>query len=97
VLLSNLADVPSERTDEIVASQGHIICGLYAGGSSSHRVERFVWRNDHDPTYVRVLNVNCSIYPKNHRQTDTLERAIRRLPGVSDLPSALPSKDAVSD
>jgi hypothetical protein len=98
VLLSNLTDaVPDEQEDEIMASQGHILCGLHSAGASSRRVERFVWRNDPDPTYVRVLNVSCAIYPENHRQTDTLERAIRRLPGVSRLPSALPSEDAVRD
>jgi hypothetical protein len=97
VLLSNITDaVPYEQKDVIMASEGHIFCELYPEGSS-RRVERFVWRNDPDPTYLDVLNVACSIYPESHGQTDALERAIRRLPGVSDLPSTVPSEDAVRD
>ena len=97
VLLSNLTDaVPYEQEDVIRASEGHIICELYPTGSS-RRIERFVWRNDPDPTYLDVLNVTCSIYPERRQQTDVLERAIRRLQGVSDLPSTVPSEDAVRD
>lgn len=72
------------------------MCELYDAGASA-RIERFVWRNDPDPTYVRELNVDCAIFPEMKRQTDSLERALRRLPGVSDLPSTLPSEDAIHD
>ena len=45
---------------------------------------------DADPTYVDVLNVGCAILPENEEQTDTLEQALRRLPGVSrTCPSAV--------
>jgi hypothetical protein len=97
VRLSNLTEaVPYEQEDVIMASEGHIFCELYSEGSS-RRIERFVWRNDPDPTYLDVLNVACAIYPEIDRQTDVLERALRRLPGVSDLPSTVPSEDAVRD
>jgi hypothetical protein len=49
------------------------------------------------PTYLDVLNVGCAIYPQTRDHTDTLEDALRRLPGVSDLPSTVPSEDAVPD
>jgi hypothetical protein len=95
--LSNITDaVPYEKEDTIRASEGHIFCELYPDGSSP-RIERFVWRNDPHPTYLRVLNVSCAIYPESREQTDTLEEALRSLPGVSDLPSTVPSEDAVRD
>jgi hypothetical protein len=95
--LSNITDaVPYQQEDVIRASEGHIFCDLYPEGSSP-RIERFVWRNDPHPTYLRVLNVSCAIYPEIREQTDTLELALRRLPGVSDLPSTVPSEDAVRD
>src|SRR5687768_5589578 len=81
-VLSNITEaVPGEREDAIVSSQGHIFCEVYDSGGSP-RIERFVWRNDPDPTYVRVHNVSCGIYPETTRQTDALERALRTLPGV---------------
>lgn len=95
--LSNITDaVPYEQEDAIMASEGRIFCELYPEGSSP-RIERFVWRNDPDPTYLDVLNVSCAIYPETREQTDALEQALRRLPGVSDLPSTVPSEDAVRD
>jgi hypothetical protein len=95
--LSNLTDaVPYKQEDVIRASEGHIFCDLYPEGSSP-RIERFVWRNDPDPTYLDVLNVSCAIYPETREQTDALEQALRRLPGVSDQPSTVPSEDAVRD
>ena len=95
--LSNLtAAVPYEEEGVIRASEGHILCDLYPEGSD-RRIYRYVWRNDPDPTSLDVLNVGCSIFPENRGQTDTLEQALRRLPGVSDLPSKLPSEDAVRD
>lgn len=98
VLLSNITDaVPLEREEEIMASQGHIWCQIYETGVSSARLQRFVWRNDPDPTMLRVLNVTCDIFPETIRQTDAAERALRRLPGVSRLPSTVPSEDAVRD
>jgi hypothetical protein len=95
--LSNITDaVPYEQKDVIRASEGHIFCHLYSEGSS-RRVHRFVWRNDPHPTYVDVLNVGCAIYPEMREHTDMLEAALRRLPGVSDLPSTVPSEDAIRD
>lgn len=95
--LSNITDaVPYEQEDVIMASEGHIFCQLFTEGSSP-RIERFVWRNDPHPTYLRVFNVACDIYPETREQTDTLEEALRRLPGVSELPSRVPSEDAVRD
>ena len=96
-VLSNITDaVPGEREEAILSSQGHIFCEVYDSGAST-RIERFVWRYDPHPTYVRVLNVDCGIYPETIRQTDAVERALRRLPGVSRLPSTVPSADAVRD
>lgn len=96
--LSNLTEaVPIEQEDVIRASEGHIFCSVYAEGSFPGRLERFVWRNDPDATHLRVFNVDCDIYPETRDQTDTLEQALRRLPGVSDLPSTVPSDDAVRD
>jgi len=80
----------------IRASDSHIFCALYSEGSSP-RIERFVWSNDPHPTHLRVLKVTCDIYPETRDHTDTLEDALRRLPGVSDLPSTLPSEDAIRD
>jgi hypothetical protein len=62
--------------------------------TAAHRSQK---RNDPFPTYLRVLNVACDIYPESREQTDTLEQALRRLPGVNDLPSTVPSEDAVRD
>lgn len=45
--------------------------------------------------YLDVLNVGCAIYPETRDHTDTLEAALRRLPALSDLPSTVPSEDAV--
>ena len=96
-VLSNIPDaVPGEREEAILSSQGHIFCEVYDSGAST-RIERFVWRYDPHPTYVRVLNVDCGIYPETIRQTDAVERALRRLPGVSRLPSTVPSAGAVRD
>jgi hypothetical protein len=97
VTLSNVAGpVRHEQKDAIMASEGHIFCHVY-GKSYGPRIERFVWRNDPDPTYIRVFNVDCAIYPERKAQTDELEQAIRRLPGVSDRPATLPSPDATHD
>jgi hypothetical protein len=80
----------------IRASEGHIFCGVYPEGSYA-RIQRFVWRNDPDPTYLRVLNVTCDIFPESREQTDVLEQALRRLPGVSGLPSTVPNETAKRD
>ena len=97
VELSNITDaVPYEEEGAIRASEGRIFCGVSPEGSSA-RIERFVWRNDPDPTNLRVLNITCDIYPQSREQTDVLEKALRRLPGVNDLPSTVPNEDAVRD
>jgi hypothetical protein len=98
VSLSNVPEQMSNRqTDSIDARQGTISCDLLTAPSFGRRLERFVWRNDHRPTYVDVLNVDCAIHPANVRQVDRLERTLRRLPGVSDAPAAVPSEDATGD
>ena len=88
--------MPSERRDALRASQGSIFCDLLARQLGS-RIERFVWRNDPDPTSIRVLNVACSVYPERRAHSDAVERALRRLPGVSDEPALVPSPDARPD
>ncbi len=60
-------------------------------------MERFVWRNDTNPTYPRVLNVDCAISPSKRADTAALERALRGLPVVSAQPTTVPSSDAIHD
>jgi hypothetical protein len=98
MLLSNISDaVPYEREGSIMASQGHILCSLYDVDETRGRIRRYVWRNDPDPTYVEVLNVSCAVFPERRAHTDAVERALRHLPGVSSLPSVVPSEDAIRD
>ncbi len=95
--LSNLADpVPYDQHEGITAAEGHIFCDVHPQGLGA-QLERFVWRNDPNPVHVRVLNVSCSIYPDRREHVDTLEEALRELPGVSTAPAALPSSDAIRD
>ena len=98
VRLSNVTDaVPYEQEQDVVASEGHILCDIYRTDIFGSRIERFVWRNDPRPTYLRVLNVDCAIYPESNEHTDTLEQAVRQLPGVSAQPTTLPSSGAIHD
>jgi hypothetical protein len=98
VTLSNITDiVPYEEEAAIVAAESQIFCNISRSDGFGTRIERFVWRNDSHPTYLRVLNVVCSIYPEKKEHTDTLERALRRLPGVSTAPTTVPSADAIHD
>ncbi len=83
--------------DDVATVQGDISCDLHVANVFGARLERFVWRNDREPTYLRVLNVDCSIYAVERAQTDGLERALRSLRGVSAAPSTVPSRDAVHD
>ena len=63
-VLSNITEAfPGEREHAIMSSQVDIFCEVYESGASA-RIERFVWRNDPQPTYVSVLNVSCGIYPR---------------------------------
>jgi hypothetical protein len=95
--LSNLADpVPYEQNGTITADEGHIFCDVHPRNLGS-QLERFVWRNDPNPVYVRVLNVSCSIYPEARKHVDTLEQALRDLPGVSAAPAAVPNSTAMRD
>jgi hypothetical protein len=99
VSLTNIpigAGLSSDETERIEDEQGHILCDLRRD-SLGVRVERFVWRNDPQPTYVRVLNIDCAIYPQVREDTDAVERAIRTLPGVSAAPATPPGPDATSD
>jgi hypothetical protein len=90
------AGLSSEESERLTDEQGHIFCCLHRDDLGA-RVERFVWRNDPRPVYVRVLNIDCGIYPHVREDTDVVERALRSLPGVSDAPAALPSDEAISD
>jgi hypothetical protein len=64
---------------------------------TSSALERFVWRNDRKPTYLRALNIDCSIFPESIADTNRLESALRRLPGVSAQSTTVPSADAIHD
>lgn len=94
--ISNTA-IPYEQQDAVVASEGDIFCDIYQGNKIGARIERYVWRNDSAPTYVGVLNVSCAIYPESTEQTDSLEEALRQLPGVSTQSTTVPSSDAIHD
>ena len=85
VLLSNSRDAgpPPE--------EGDIFCSLHESGRESARIHRYVWRNDPDPTHIEVSNVNCAVYPEREGLADRVERAIRRLPSVSPLPTTVPA------
>ena len=100
-VLSSLSNAPIglgyAKEEAVRVSQGLIDCDVNATDIFGSRIERFVWRNDSNPTYVRVLNVHCAISPDSRADTERLERAIRRLPGVSRLPTTLPSADAIHD
>jgi hypothetical protein len=98
VSLSNVADaVPYPEQDGIGERQGILFCDLLRSNIVGSRIERFVWRNDPMPTYLRVLNVDCAIYPNAPEHTNRVERALRRLPGVSPDATGLPSSDAIHD
>jgi hypothetical protein len=98
VLLSNIAEgISSEEEDDALADSGAVYCEVYGDQVSGARLQRFVWRNDPDPIHLRTLNLNCSYYPENRRQTDVVEQAIRRLRGVDPRPSVVPSDDAMRD
>ena len=100
-VLSALSNAPiglgNDEEEAVRVSQGLISCDVLASGIFGRRIERFVWRNDSNPTYIRVLNVDCSITPNKLADTDVLERAIRALPGVSAQPTTVPSSDAIHD
>lgn len=74
-----------------------LFCDVLRTDLYGRRIERFVWLNDRSPTYVRVLNVDCAIYPQDSVATDELEAAFRDLPGVSTQATTLPSADATHD
>lgn len=98
-VLSSFSNAPIgyNKEEAVSASQGDISCNVDRDDIFGRQIERFVWRNDSAPTYVEVLNVDCAIYPNRRADTDALERAMRRLPGVSPQPSTVPSPDAVHD
>jgi hypothetical protein len=78
-------------------SSSSVLCDIEATDIFGSRLQRFVWRNDSSPTYLRVLNVDCGIYPDMLADTDRLERAFRDLPGVGARPATVPSQDAIHD
>jgi hypothetical protein len=95
--LSNTGDIPYEEEVRVREAEGDIFCDVYPTEIWGPRIERFVYRNDPDPIHINVLNVSCSHYPENAEQTDKLEQAFRKLPGVSSGPTTVPSSDAVHD
>jgi hypothetical protein len=96
--LSNTpSGLPHEDADRASASHGFVSCDVLAKDVFGRRIARYVWRNDDDPTYVEVLNIECAISPNSRRDTDELERATRQLPRVSTQPTTGPSEDAVHD
>ena len=74
-----------------------LFCDVLRSDLFGPRIERFVWRNDPSPTHLRVLNVDCAIYPQTQAVTDELEGAFRDLTGVSTKATTLPSADAIHD
>jgi hypothetical protein len=95
--LSNTAVATYEEEVRVREAQGDIFCHVYPADIWGDRIERFVWRNDPDPTWINVLNVGCAHYPEKPGQTDKLEEAFRKLPGVGSEPTTVPSSDAIHD
>ncbi|HVM69675.1 MAG TPA: hypothetical protein VM204_07560 [Gaiellaceae bacterium] len=85
----------TDELSRLAARGGDVLCRVVRR-SSGGRLERFIWRDDPEPVYVRVLNVSCSVH-SGRPDADAVERALRRLPGVSTLPARLPSGDARRD
>jgi hypothetical protein len=97
-VVASLSNTPGtmvgEEYDTITAAEGNVLCDVYEPDvGSPSRIERWVWLNDPTPVNVRVLNVSCSVFTENSEHTDAVERAFRRLPGVSHLPAIVPSED----
>ena len=78
-------------------AHGSVYCDVLRRNLFGSRIERFVWRNDRKPTYLRALNIDCSIFPESIADTNRLESALRRLPGVSAQSTTVPSPDAIHD
>jgi hypothetical protein len=78
-------------------AHGSVYCDVLRRNLFGSRIERFVWRNDRKPTYLRVLNIDCAIYPASMADTNRLEWALRQLPGVSAQGTTVPSTDAIHD
>jgi hypothetical protein len=97
ISLTNIG--PSDDYDSNAGTEGHILCELFGDdpGVTTRRIERFAWRNDPTPTHIRVLNVSCGVFTDETAHTDAVERAFRRLPGVSRMQATVPSADAVRD
>jgi len=74
--LSNITDaVPNDQEDAIMASDGHIFCEL-SPEAPSPRLERFAWRNDPDPAYVRSSTSRVPSTPRAaNRPTRSNERS----------------------
>ena len=89
--LVSLSSISDEEID--------VLCEIYPSDAAhdSNRIQRFVWLNDPTPTHLDVLNVSCGVFTEATAETDVVERALRRLPGVSAAPTTLPSEDAVRD
>jgi hypothetical protein len=79
----------------LVSDRALVTCSVFRK-SYGRRIFRYVWRNDPSPTYIGVLNIECTV--ANQRDnTDLLEKALRQLPGVSSSPAYVPSADAKPD
>ena len=94
---ADLCDPDPRMLVSLSDTDGYLYCYVYRKNIFGSRLQRFVWRNDPRPTYVRVLNVECGIYAVSRSTTDNLERAFRRLPGVSAKSSTVPSAGAIHD
>ena len=98
VSLSNYNVSFGDEYEAITARQGSLLCEIYPETyGSSNRILRYVWLNDRTPTHVNVLNVGCGVFAERTEQTDAVERAFRRLPGVSERATTVPGADAVHD
>jgi hypothetical protein len=96
ISLTNIGS--SDDYDSITGKEGHILCELFGEDLRvKRRIRRFVWLNDPTPTHIDVLNVSCGVFTDETAHTDAVERAFRRLPGVSRMPTTVPSADAVRD
>jgi hypothetical protein len=90
--------VPDPRLLVTLSDAGaYLNCFIYRRNVFGSRLQRFVWRNDPRPTYLRVLNVECGFYAESRSSTDNVERGFRRLPGVSSQSTTLPSPAAIHD
>ena len=89
-------DTDARVLSELSSDSWFVSCTVFRTSLFGRRIERYVYFNDTSPTYVRVLNVACAV--QNPREvTDTLEKALRKLPGVSTKPTFAPNATTKPD